>query len=59
MGAKLPDSKVRIIWLFALAVFVVLGPLLVFSVHVDRAKWAGLREYGGLAARYMLKFSQK
>jgi len=46
MGAKLPDSKVRIIWLFALAVFVVLGPLLVFSVHLDRAKWAGLREYG-------------
>jgi len=55
----LPDSKVRIIWLFALAVFVVLGPLLVFSVHLDRAKWAGLREYEGLAARYMLKFSQK
>jgi hypothetical protein len=58
-GAKLPDFKVRIIWLGALAVFTVLGPLLVFSVRLDRAKRAGLREYGALAARYMEEFDQK
>jgi hypothetical protein len=58
-GAKLPDFKVRIIWLVALAVFIVLGPLLVFSVRLDRAKRAGLREYGALAARYMREFDQK
>jgi hypothetical protein len=40
-------------------VFTVLGPLLVFSVRLDRAKRAGLREYGALAARYMEEFDQK
>ena len=58
-GAKLPDFKVRIIWLVALAVLIVLGPLLVFSVRLDRAKRTGLREYGALAARYMREFDQK
>ena len=58
-GAKLPDFKVAIIGLAALALFIVLGPLLVFSVRLDRAKRASLREYGALAARYMREFDQK
>ena len=58
-GAKLPDFKVRIIWLVALALLIVLGPLVVFSGRLDRAKRAGLREYGALAARYMQEFDQK
>jgi hypothetical protein len=58
-GAKLPDFKVTVIGFVSLAVLIVLGPLLVFSVRLDRAKRAGLREYGALAALYMREFDQK
>ena len=58
-GAKLPDFKVAIIGVVALALFIVVGPLLMFSVRLERAKRAGVREYGALAARYMREFDQK
>src|SRR5262249_36604976 len=48
-----------VIGVVALAVFFVLGPLLVFGVRLDRARRAGMREYGALAGRYAREFDQK
>lgn len=58
-GAELPQFKVELIGTVALMVFVILGPLLVFSPQLDAAKGAGQREYGTLAQRYAHEFDRK
>jgi hypothetical protein len=40
-------------------VFVILGPLLLFSPQLEAARRAGLLEYGTLAERYTREFDQK
>src|SRR5204862_1216499 len=52
-GAKLSQFKVEIIAMLAVALFAVLGPLLVFIPVLGHAKRVGLREYGSLAQRYV------
>ena len=58
-GATLPEFKVELIGLVAVMVFAVLGPLLVFSLKLEAAKRAGLREYGTLAQRYVREYDDK
>ncbi len=58
-GAKLPQFKVEIIVMLAVALLAVLGPLLVFIPVLGHAKRSGLREYGSLAQRYVRDFDQK
>ena len=58
-GATLPQFKVELIGLVAVMVFAVLGPLLVFSMKLEAAKRAGLREYGTLAQRYVREYDDK
>lgn len=58
-GAKLMDFKLESIGGVAVVMMVVLGPLLVFTPHLLRAKRVGMREYGKLASRYVEEFDQK
>jgi hypothetical protein len=58
-GARLPDFKVELAGLVAVMVFVILGPMLVFSPKLAAAKRTGLREYGALAQRYVREFDRK
>ncbi len=58
-GAKLTDFKMEIIAVVAFLLLIVLGPLLVFSPRLMRAKRTGLREYGILASRYVSEFDLK
>ena len=58
-GAKLPQFKVEIITMVVVALFAVLGPLLVFIPVLADAKRVGLSEYGSLAQRYVREFDQK
>jgi hypothetical protein len=58
-GAKLTDFKMEIIGATVIALLLVLGPLLVFSPRLLRAKRNGLREYGILASRYVSQFDLK
>jgi hypothetical protein len=58
-GAMLPQFTVEIIAVVGAAVFVVLGPLLVFGGQLARARRIGLGEYGVLAQRYVREFDTK
>ena len=58
-GAKLADFKMEIIGGVVVFLLLVLGPLLVFSPCLMRAKRNGLREYGMLASRYVHEFDLK
>lgn len=58
-GAKLAQFKVTLVGLVAVMLFVVLGPLLVFTPQLLAAKRKGMREYGALAQRYTSMFDQK
>jgi hypothetical protein len=58
-GAKLPEFMLLIIGIVVFLLLIVLGPLLVFSAHLIRAKRTGLREYGILASKYVSEFDQK
>jgi len=58
-GAKLPQFKVEIIAMVVVALFAVLGPLLVFIPVLADAKRVGLSEYGSLAQRYVREFDRK
>ena len=58
-GATLPQFKVELIGTVAVMVFTILGPMLVFGPQLERAKRAGLREYGTLAQRYVREFDGK
>ncbi len=57
--AKLPDFKMQIAGLVALALLFVLGPLLVFGPRLAAVRRTGLREYGTLAQDYVRGFDHK
>ena len=58
-GAALLDFKAELVVVVAFLLFVVLGPLLLFVRHLERARRVGLHEYGTLAERYVREFDDK
>jgi hypothetical protein len=58
-GASLYDYKMMILGYVVLVLFVLLGPLLVFSFRLLEVKRLGLLEYGTLANRYTRTFDRK
>ena len=58
-GAKLPEFKVEIGALVAIAVLMVVGPLVAFVRPLAMTKRKALRDYGTLAQRYVHEFDQK
>ncbi len=58
-GANLIDFKVQIVGFVAFFLAFILGPLVVFTPHLARARRRGLSEYGTLASRYVQGFDEK
>jgi hypothetical protein len=58
-GASLVSFKLQIGGFVAFFVLAILGPLLMFTPGMARAKRKGLAEYGLLAQRYVESFEQK
>jgi len=58
-GAQLAAFKLEILLLVIFVVCMVVGPLLVFSPQLSRAKRTGLRVYGNLSQRYVRAFDAK
>ena len=58
-GAKLTNFKMEIVGGVLFLMMITLGPMLVFSPSLMRAKRTGLREYGILASRYISEFDLK
>ncbi|HEY3180002.1 MAG TPA: hypothetical protein VGL25_14090 [Casimicrobiaceae bacterium] len=58
-GAELTSFKLEVVAVVAVAVFIVLGPLLVFVMPLAVAKRTALRDYGHLARRYVDEFDGK
>jgi hypothetical protein len=58
-GESLPSFKLQIGGFIAFFVFAILGPLVMFTSGMARAKRKGLSEYGLLAQRYVESFEQK
>lgn len=58
-GEKLTDSILLIVGVVLFVLLIVLGPLLVFSPSLMRAKRIGLRDYGVFASRYVGEFDLK
>jgi len=58
-GAALIDFKLEIVGTVALVLFVVLGPLLVFTPVLRATRRRGIAEYGALGQRYAREFRQK
>jgi len=58
-GAALADFKLEIVGTVILVLFIVLGPLLVFTPNLRRARRRGIAEYGALGQRYAREFRQK
>jgi len=59
MGARLTDFRLETLLLVTWAVFLIVGPMLVFSAQLAQAKRTGLREYGTLAQGYVRDFDAK
>ena len=59
MGATLTQFRLEILLLVIFMVFLVVGPLLVFSPQLALVKRTGLRDYGTLAQRYVRDFDAK
>ena len=59
LGSTLPQFVIEIAVVVAFLLLAVLGPLLVFTPQLARAKRVGLREYGTLAERYVRDFDTK
>jgi hypothetical protein len=59
MGARLTDFRLETLLLVTWAVFLIVGPMLVFSAQLAQAKRKGLREYGTLAQGYVRDFDAK
>jgi hypothetical protein len=57
--ATLPDFKVELVVVVVFLLFIVLGPLLLFTPHLGETRRIGLREYGTLAQRYVREFDDK
>jgi hypothetical protein len=58
-GKKLLDYKLEILTVVATGIFLVLGPLLVFSKCLSAARRKGLAEYGTLVQNYVREFDHK
>jgi hypothetical protein len=58
-GATLLEFKVEIIGTVALLIFMILGPMLVFTPQILAAKHKGIEEYGRLGQRYAREFARK
>jgi len=58
-GEKLVSFKVQIVGLIAFFVIAVLGPLLMFTPRMARARRKGMADYGLFAQRYVENFDQK
>jgi hypothetical protein len=58
-GASLPDFKMELIALVMAMVFIVMGPILVFTPQLARCKRLGVIEYGRFAQRYVRDFDLK
>lgn len=58
-GDRLPDFILLIGGIVMLLMLIILGPLLVFTPHLAKARRSGLREYGLLASRYVSAFDFK
>lgn len=58
-GTKLTDFMLLILGVVLFVQLIVLGPMLVFSPSLIRAKRIGLRDYGILASRYVDEFDLK
>lgn len=58
-GGKLPEYRLEILALIIVALFAVLGPLIVFAPVLSNARRKGLGEYGALAQRYVREFDDK
>jgi hypothetical protein len=58
-GQELLSFKMEAVGLVVWAVLVILGPLLMFTPQLERAKWKGAGEYGALANRYTSQFEEK
>lgn len=58
-GEVLTSFYVEIVSFAAAVVFIVVGPMLVFTLPLAAAKRAGLREYRQLSRRYVDEFSDK
>jgi hypothetical protein len=58
-GESLLSFKLQIGGFIAFFVFAILGPLLMFTPQMARAKRKGLADYGQLAQRYVESFDQK
>lgn len=58
-GAALTDFKIEVAAIVVFLLCLVEGPLLAFSVQLERAKRAGGRDYGRLAERYVREFDRK
>lgn len=58
-GEGLPSFRLQIAAFIAFFVLAVLGPLLMFTPKMNRAKRKGLAEYGQLAQRYVEAFDEK
>jgi hypothetical protein len=58
-GAVLTQFKLDIVGVVAIVLITVLGPLLVFSPQLGKAKRRGISEFGALAQRYVREFDEK
>lgn len=58
-GQQLLSFEMETVALVVFVVLVILGPLLMFTPQLERAKWEGSGEYGVLANRYTFGFEEK
>lgn len=58
-GSKLTDFNILLLLLVFFVLMITLGPLLVFSPSLMKAKRTGIRDYGVLASRYVGEFDDK
>lgn len=59
LGGNLFDFRVEVAVMLVFLLFVVFGPLLVFTPQLALARRVGLREYGTLAEHYVRDFDRK
>ena len=59
LGAKLPQFQLDIVVVLIAVLLLVYLPLLFFVTRLFDARWKGLRDYGGFAARYVEDFRDK
>jgi len=58
-GATLLEFKVEIVGTVTLLVFIILGPMLVFTPQILNARQRGIEDYGRLGQRYAREFEFK